>query len=169
MAAPREQLSCVRRPGTRRSRHQAHGGERQHDLVEDVRRRLAEQEGKEDEFEQHYAAVHLQRRAEAAEATSATSGRPAAAPSWRRSARRRIGRNSCRTPATSVWPRFGPSRPRIVTSRRPRGARRVFWRREARGPSRKAGHDAAALCGQDSTAEAQKGELESRVATTPPR
>ena len=47
----------------------------QHDLVEDVRRRLAEQEGKEDEFEQHYAAaVHLQRRAEAAEAAPQQTG-----------------------------------------------------------------------------------------------
>ncbi len=41
----------------------------QHDLIKDVRRRMEEQAGKEDEFEQHYAAaVHLQRRAEAAEA-----------------------------------------------------------------------------------------------------
>ena len=46
----------------------------QHDLVEDVRRRLAAQEGKEDEFEQHYAAaVHLQRRAEAEEAAAQTA------------------------------------------------------------------------------------------------
>ena len=47
----------------------------QHDLVEDVRRRLAEQAGKEDEFEQHYAAaVHFQRRAEAAEAAPQPPG-----------------------------------------------------------------------------------------------
>ena len=63
----------------------------QHDLVEDVRRRLAEQAGKEDEFEQHYAAaVHLQRRAEAAEAALHNKRQTMRRPrSWRRSARRR--------------------------------------------------------------------------------
>ena len=49
----------------------------QHDLVEDVRRRMEEQAGKEDEFEQHYAAaVHLQRRAEAAEAATQQTADP---------------------------------------------------------------------------------------------
>ena len=49
----------------------------QHDVVADVRRRIEEQEGKEDLFEQHYAAaVHLQRRAEAAEAATQQTADP---------------------------------------------------------------------------------------------
>ena len=86
----------------------------QHDLVEDVRRRLAEQAGKEDEFEQHYAAtVHLQRRAEAAEAASGNAP-PGADPqtaALMAQIRQQEAKSSCRTPATSS-PRSGPWRPR---------------------------------------------------------
>ena len=141
----------------------------QHDLVEDVRRRLAEQEGKEDEFEQHYAAaVHLQRRPRPPRPLH--NKQPGADP---QTAALMAQIRAQEATKQQQLPDAGDVLAKIRAfeannrkpQRRPRGARRVFWSEKAQGPSQgsvEVGHDAAALMAKIRQQEAQKGGVAAR-------
>ena len=133
----------------------------QHDLVEDVRRRLAEQEGKEDEFEQHYAAaVHLQRRAEAAEAAPQQTADPQTAALMAQIRAQEATKQQQLPDAGDIMAKIRAFEAKNSKPQNDLAALAAsFGAEKAQGSqgSVEVGHDAAALMAQIRQQEAQKG------------